>query len=101
MWSENSDEDIYITQSTFRQESNLDDVSDWFQDGSPTDGQVLNNNMENEKATAKNRFANPISEVEIQAKIGDAPNIRQTWYGCFNSALFERKEKDCETIQRR
>ena len=56
MWSENSDEDIYITQSTFRQESNLDDVNDWFQDGSPTDGQVLNNNVEKEKATAKNRF---------------------------------------------
>ena len=76
MWSENSDEEIYITQSTFRQESNLDDVNDWFQDGSPTDGQVLNNNVEKEKATAKkllcNRFANPISEVEIQAKIGDA-----------------------------
>ena len=76
MWSENLDEDIYITQSTFRQESNLDDVNDWFQDGSPTDGQVLNNNVEKEKATAKNRFANrfanPISEVEIQAKIGDA-----------------------------
>ena len=53
MWSENSDEDIYITQSTFRQESNLDDVNDWFQDGSSTDGQVLNNNVEKEKATEK------------------------------------------------
>ena len=44
MWSENSDKDIYITQSTFREESNLDDVDDWFQDGSPTDGQVLKGN---------------------------------------------------------
>ena len=53
MWSENSDEDIYITQSTFRKESNLDDVSDWFQDGSPTDGQVLNNNVERRKPRQK------------------------------------------------
>ena len=38
--------------------------------------QVLNNNVEIEKATEENRFANhfgnPIFEVEIQAKIGDA-----------------------------
>ena len=76
MWSENSDEDIYVTQSTFCQESNLDDVHDWFQDGLPSDGQVFDNNVEKEKTTAKNRFANrfanPISEVEIHAKIGDA-----------------------------
>ena len=70
MWSKKSDEEIYITQSTFRQESNLDDVNDWFQDGLPTDGQVLNNNVEKEKSTAENHFANPISEVEIQVKIG-------------------------------
>ena len=75
MWSENSDEEIYITQSTFRQKSTLGDVNDWFQYGLPTDGQVVTDNME-EKATTENRFANcftkPISEVQIQAKIGDA-----------------------------
>ena len=40
-----------------------------------TDRQVVTNNIE-EKATTENRFANrfakPISEVQIQAKIGDA-----------------------------
>ena len=53
----------------------LGDVNDWFQDGLPTDGQGVTNNIE-EKATTENRFANrfakPISEVHIQAKIGDA-----------------------------
>ena len=81
MWSENSDEEIYITQSTFRQKSTLGDVNDWFQDGLPSDGQVVTwrrkprEGME-EKATIENRFANrfskPISEAQIQAKIGDA-----------------------------
>ena len=49
----------------------LGDVNDWFQDGLPTDGQGVTNNIE-EKATTENRFAKPISEVHIQAKIGDA-----------------------------
>ena len=106
MWSENSDEDIYITQSTFRQESNLDDVNDWFQDGSPTDGQVLNNNVEKEKATAKNRFANrfanPISEVEIQAKIDDAvpksTKYKEKWaVNLFENWRQQRNEKVSNT----
>ena len=54
----------------------MDVVNDWFQDGLPTNGQVLKNNVKKEKATTENRFANrfakPISEVKIQAKIGDA-----------------------------
>ena len=106
MWSENSDEDIYITQSTFRQESNLDDVNDWFQDGSPTDGQVLNNNVEKEKATAKNRFANrfanPTSEVKIQAKIGDAvpksTKYKEKWaVNLFENWRQQRNEKVSNT----
>ena len=28
------------------------------------------------------------------------PKTLHAWYGCLNSALFERKEKDYETIQR-
>ena len=72
MWSETSDEDIYITQSTFCQESDLGDVNDWLLDGLSADEQMLTDNVEKQKATAEYRFANPISDVEIQAKIGDA-----------------------------
>ena len=52
MWSENSDEEIYVTQSTIRQKWTLGDVNDWFQDGLPSDGQVVTNNM-GEKATTE------------------------------------------------
>ena len=80
----------------------MDDVNDWFQDGSPTDGQVLNNNMEKEKATAKNRFANPISEVEIQAKIGDAvpksTKYKEKWaVNLFENWRQQRNEKVSNT----
>ena len=67
MCSETSDEEIYITQSTFCQQADLADVNDRV-----LDEQALTANVGKQKATAENRFANPISEVEIQAKIGDA-----------------------------
>ena len=50
----------------------MGDVNDWFQHGLPTDGQVITINSMEERATTENRFAKPISEVQIQAKIGDA-----------------------------
>ena len=105
MWSENSDEEIYITQSTFRLKSTLDEVNDWFQDGLPTDGQVVTNNME-EKATTENRFANrfakPISDVQIQAKIGDAvpksTKYKEKWAAnLFENWRQQRNEKACNT----
>ena len=49
----------------------MDDVGR-FQDELPTGGQVLNNNAKKDKTTTENRFANPISEVEIQAMIDNA-----------------------------
>ena len=67
MCSETSDEDIYITQSTFCQESDLGDVNDWLLDGLSIDEQMLTDNVEKQKVTAENRFANPISDVEIQS----------------------------------
>ena len=105
MWSENSDEEIYITQSTFRQKSTLGDVNDWFQNGLLTDGKVVTNNVE-EKATTENRFANrfakPISEVQIQAKIGDAVPKSTKYIEKWAVNLFEnwrqqRNEKVCNT----
>ena len=101
MWSENSDEEIYITQSTFRQKSTLGDVNDWFQDGLPADGQVVTNNME-EKATTENRFAKPITEVQIQAKIGDAvpksTKYKEKWaVNLFESWRQQRNEKVCNS----
>ena len=105
MWSENSDKEIYITQSTFRQNTTLGDVNDWFQDGLPTDGQVVTNNME-EKATTENRFANrfakPISEVQIQAKIVDAvpksTKYKEKWaVNLFENWRQQRNEKVCHT----
>ena len=53
------------------------DVNDRVLDGLPTDEQTLTAKVEKQKATTslattENRFANPISEVEIQAKTGDA-----------------------------
>ena len=72
MCSETSDEEIYITQSTFCQQTDLADVNDRVLHRLRTDEQTLTANVEKQKDTAENRFANPISEVEIQAKIGDA-----------------------------
>ena len=68
MCSETSDEEIYITQSTFCQQTDLADVNDRVLDRLRTDEQTLTANVEKQKDTAENRFANPISEVEIQAK---------------------------------
>ena len=105
MWSENSDKDIYITQSTFCQKSTLGDVNEWFQDGLLTDGQVVTNNMK-EKATTENRFANrfakPISEVQIQAKIGDvvakSTKYKEKWaVNLFENWRQQRNEKVCNT----
>ena len=53
------------------------DVNDRVLDGLPTDEQTLTAKVKKQKATSslattENRFANPISEVEIQAKTGDA-----------------------------
>ena len=105
MWSENSDEEIYITQSTFCQKSTLGDVNDWFQDGLPTDRQVVTNNVK-EKATTENRFANrfakPIPEVQIQAKIGDAvpksTKYKEKWaVNLFENWRQQRNEKVCNT----
>ena len=75
MWSENSDKEIYITQLPFREEPDLieGDAHDWFLDaGLPTDEPVLNINVEKEKPLVTNPFANPISDIEIQAKVDDA-----------------------------
>ena len=72
MCSETSDDEIYITQSTFCQQTHLTDVNDRVLDGLATDEPTLTGNVEKQKATTENRFANPISEVEIQHKIGNA-----------------------------
>ena len=74
MCSETSDDEIYITQLTFVIKPTRADISDRVSDGLPTDEQTLTANVEKQKATMENRFANPISEVEIQVKIGDALN---------------------------
>ena len=105
MCSENSDEEIYVTQSTFCQKSTLSGVNDWLQDGLPTGGQVVTNNME-EKATTENRFANhfatPVSEVKTQAKIGDAvpksTKYKEKWaVNLFENWGHQRNEKVCNT----
>ena len=89
MCSETSDEDIYITQSTFSQDSDLDDVHDWLLDGLSADELMLGDNVEKQKATAENRFAKPISDVEIQAKIGDAiPKLTKYKEKCMAVNLF-------------
>ena len=72
MCSETSDEEIYVTQLTFCQQTDLADDCDRVLDGLPTDEQTLTANVEKQKATAENSFANPISEVEVQSKISDA-----------------------------
>ena len=81
----------------------MGNVNDWFQDGLPTDGQVVTNNME-KKVTTENRFANrfakQISEVQIQAKIGDAvpksTKYKEKWaVNLFENWRQQRNEKVC------
>ena len=102
IWSENSDEVIYITQWTFRQKWTLGDVNDWFQHRLPTDGQVVTINSMEEKATTENRFAKPISEVQIQAKIGDAvpksTKYKEKWaVSLSENWKQQRNERECNT----
>ena len=102
MCSETSDEEIYITQSTFCQQTNLADVNDRVLDRLRTDEQTLTGNVEKQKDTAENRFANPISEVEIQAKIGDAvpksTKYKEKWaVNLFENWRQQRNERDGNT----
>ena len=55
-----------------------------------------------EKATTENRFAKPISEVHIQAKIGDAvpksTKYKEKWaVNLFENWKQQRNEKECNT----
>ena len=98
MSSETSDEEIYITQSTFCQQTNLADVNDRVLDRLRTDEQTLTADVKKQKDTAENRFANPISEVEIQAKIGDAvpksTKYKEKWaVNLFENWRQQRNEK--------
>ena len=89
MCSETSDEEIYITQSTFCQQTDLADVNDRVLDRLRTDEQTLTANVEKQKDTAENRFASPISVVKIQAKIGDAAPKSTKYKEKWAANLFE------------
>ena len=80
-------------------------MNEAIQDGLPTDGQMVTTNME-EKATTENHFANrfakPISEVQIQVKVGDAvpksTKYREKWaVNLFEIWRQQRNEKVCNT----
>ena len=73
MESEDSDPDIFITQlSPWRLNTFSDDFNSEELLGILPNPESSDSTRDEGEEIGKNRFAKPISEVEIQAKIGDA-----------------------------
>ena len=73
MESEDSDPEMYITQSSLLCENNLSDYSnaeEILNIGANGDTQDIT--IDKEEHVAETRFAKPASDSEIQAKIGDS-----------------------------
>ena len=102
MLSKDSDEDMYITQATFRQEHDLvgEDSTVLSLDGLSTVEPVLNIDCTKENPAARNPFASPVSDIEILWKVRDtvpkATSYKDKWaVNLFECWQRERKERVC------